>query len=86
MEGIAEHRSPFFHLNADLHWSKQNRCFDEEQPMISGVALMTNTDDTGESVTAYYGDIIFKKQISTFLPTKVLVRCRLVQDADFRQI
>jgi hypothetical protein len=29
--------------------------------MISGVAIMTDTDNTGESATAYYGDIIFKK-------------------------
>jgi hypothetical protein len=30
-------------------------------PMISGVAIMTDTDDTKESATAYYGDILFKK-------------------------
>lgn len=35
--------------------------FDKEPPMISGVAIMTDTDNTGESATAYYGDIIFKK-------------------------
>jgi hypothetical protein len=29
--------------------------------MISGVAIMTDTDNTGESAVAYYGDIIFKK-------------------------
>jgi hypothetical protein len=29
--------------------------------MISGVAIMTDTDNTGESATAYYGDILFKK-------------------------
>jgi hypothetical protein len=29
--------------------------------MISGVAIMTDTDNTGESATAYYGDITFKK-------------------------
>ena len=35
--------------------------FKEEPPMISGVAIMTDTDNTGESATAYYGDIFFKK-------------------------
>jgi len=25
------------------------------------VAIMTDTDNTGESTTAYYGDILFKK-------------------------
>ena len=36
--------------------------FGEEPPTISGVAIMTNTDNTGESVEAYYGDIVFKKR------------------------
>ena len=35
--------------------------FKEEPPMISGVAIMTDTDNTGESATAYYGDILFRK-------------------------
>jgi len=37
------------------------KAFGEEPPMISGVAIMTDTDNTGEKTTAYYGDIIFKK-------------------------
>jgi hypothetical protein len=37
------------------------KAFGKEPPMISGVAIMTDTDNTGESATAYYGDIIFKK-------------------------
>ncbi|TRZ99791.1 MAG: DUF3047 domain-containing protein [Nitrospiraceae bacterium] len=37
------------------------KAFGEEPSMISGVAIMTDTDNTGESATAYYGDIIFKK-------------------------
>jgi len=36
------------------------KAFGEEPPMISGVAIMTDTDNTGESATSYYGDIIFK--------------------------
>jgi hypothetical protein len=36
------------------------RAFGEEPPMISGVAIMTDTDNTGESAIAYYGDIFFK--------------------------
>jgi len=35
--------------------------FGHEPPLISGVAIMTDTDNTGESATAYYGDILFKK-------------------------
>jgi hypothetical protein len=37
------------------------RTFGEEPPTISGIAIMTDTDNTGESATAYYGDIVFKK-------------------------
>jgi len=35
--------------------------FGQEPPLISGVAIMTDTDNTGESATAFYGDIVFKK-------------------------
>jgi hypothetical protein len=37
------------------------QAFGKEPPMISGVAIMTDTDNTGESAIAYYGDIPFKK-------------------------
>jgi len=37
------------------------KAFGEESPIISGVAIMTDTDNTGEYAIAYYGDIIFKK-------------------------
>ncbi|CAJ2375979.1 MAG: DUF3047 domain-containing protein [Gammaproteobacteria bacterium] len=36
------------------------RAFGGEPPMISGVAVMTDTDNTGESATAWFGDIVFK--------------------------
>lgn len=37
------------------------KAFGYEPPMISGVAIMTDTDNTGEKTVAYYGDILFKK-------------------------
>ena len=37
------------------------KAFGEEPPMISGVAIMTDTDNTGESAVGFYGDIVFKK-------------------------
>jgi hypothetical protein len=37
------------------------KAFGQEPPVISGVAIMTDTDNTGESAVAYYGDILFKK-------------------------
>jgi len=36
------------------------QAFGTEPLKISGVAIMTDTDNTGESATAYYGDIVFK--------------------------
>ena len=35
------------------------RAFGEDPPRISGVAVMTDSDNTGESATAWYGDIRF---------------------------
>ena len=35
------------------------KAFGEEPPMINGVAIMSDTDNTKERVTAYYGDIQF---------------------------
>jgi len=37
------------------------KAFDDEPPMIKGVAIMSDTDNTKESAVAYYGDIVFKK-------------------------
>jgi hypothetical protein len=37
------------------------KAFGYEPPMISGVAIMTDTDNTGESTIVYYGDIMFRK-------------------------
>jgi len=33
--------------------------FGQKPPMISGIAIMTDSDNTKESATAFYGDIIF---------------------------
>jgi hypothetical protein len=37
--------------------------FGAEPPMISGVAIMTDTDNTKEYAVAYYGDVLFKRKI-----------------------
>jgi hypothetical protein len=37
--------------------------FGEEPTNISGVAIMTDTDNTKKSATAYFGDIAFKKSL-----------------------
>jgi hypothetical protein len=41
------------------------KAFGEEPPMINGVAIMSDTDNTREQATAYYGDIIFQKSVKT---------------------
>jgi Protein of unknown function (DUF3047) len=33
------------------------QAFGEEPPKVSGIAIMTDTDNTGETATAFYGDI-----------------------------
>jgi hypothetical protein len=38
--------------------------FGEEPTPVEGVAIMTDTDDTGEVTTAYYGDIVFLRASS----------------------
>ncbi len=36
--------------------------FGVEPPMMSGIAIMTDSDNTKESATAFYGDILLKKK------------------------
>jgi hypothetical protein len=38
------------------------KAFGEAPTRISGVGIMTDTDNTGETATAWYGDIVFLKQ------------------------
>ena len=38
------------------------KAFGEEPTMISGVAIMTDTDNTQESAVAWYGDIVFRNK------------------------
>ncbi len=37
--------------------------FGRQPPPVVGIAIMTDTDNTGEEATAYYGDIILKAAI-----------------------
>jgi Protein of unknown function (DUF3047) len=37
------------------------KAFGHAPPPITGVAIMTDTDNTGEAVDAWYGDIVFKR-------------------------
>ncbi|MCG3117740.1 MAG: DUF3047 domain-containing protein [Candidatus Manganitrophus sp. SA1] len=41
-------------------YSDYQRLFGEKPPAISGVAVMTDTDNTGEEAVAYYSDIVLR--------------------------
>jgi hypothetical protein len=38
------------------------RMFNEEPPLVSGVAIMTDADNTRSAATAWYGDFAFKRR------------------------
>ncbi len=40
--------------------------FGEKPPMISAIAIMTDSNDTGEAAIGYYGDIVMKAQTRGF--------------------
>jgi len=42
-------------------YNDYKRAFEGEPPMINGVAIMSDTDNTKESAVAYFGDIVFHK-------------------------
>lgn len=41
-------------------YQDHRRAFGEDPPLISGVAVMTDTDNTNDSAIAWFGDIVFK--------------------------
>jgi hypothetical protein len=38
------------------------KAFGYDAPLVSGIAVMTDTDNTGEKATAWFGDIRFTAQ------------------------
>lgn len=56
-EHLGEWRSERRDVAADYE-----RIFGEPAPRVSGVAIMTDTDDTGESAVAWFGDIVFHER------------------------
>ena len=43
-------------------YADYKRAFGEEPPRVSGIAVMTDSDSTGESATAWYGDITLHRK------------------------
>jgi len=52
------------------------KVFGEEPPPVNGVALMTDANSVGDSVTTYYGDIAFRATPSDSTTTDTLRRER----------
>ena len=42
------------------YYEDYRKLFGDEPPKLGAVAIMTDTDDTGEEVTTYYGDIFLE--------------------------
>lgn len=38
------------------------KAFGEDPPIVNGIVIMTDTDNTGGTATAFYGDITFRKK------------------------
>jgi hypothetical protein len=65
-DGVGDYRYDEPRLNQWLNgecnlYEDYKKAFGKDPSLISGVVIMTDTDNTGESATAYYGDIIFKR-------------------------
>lgn len=43
------------------YYEDYRKLFGEEPPKLGAVAIMSDTDDTGDEVTAYYGDIFLER-------------------------
>lgn len=59
VESGAEHVGQWVLEERNLY-ADYKRLFGTEPPRIAGIALMTDTDDTGESAVAYYDDIVLQ--------------------------
>ncbi len=49
-------------------YADYRRAFGREPPPVSDIAIMTDTDNTGEAATAFYGDIAFRRRGSAPAP------------------
>ena len=61
VESGAKNLNGWMNEERDVYADYRNT-FRKEPPMISGVAIMTDADNTGEFAAAYYGDIQFHKR------------------------
>ncbi len=49
-------------VRANSRNADYKKAFGREPTRISGVAIMTDSDNTGESARAWYGDIVFSRE------------------------
>ncbi|PWB46076.1 MAG: hypothetical protein C3F12_08410 [Candidatus Methylomirabilota bacterium] len=59
VESGAEHVGRWVREERNLY-DDYTRLFGKAPPRIAGIALMTDTDNTGEDAVAYYGDIVLQ--------------------------
>jgi len=64
LESGAAKKGQWLHEKRNVYADYCRAFASEKVPMISGVAIMTDTDNTGEQVVSWYGDIIFSDSFS----------------------
>lgn len=61
LESGDEYKGKWLSEKRNIHADYRKAFGNDKVPMISAVAIMTDTDNTGEQAKAWYGDIIFSK-------------------------
>ncbi len=64
LESGADKKGKWLHEKRNVYADYCRAFASEKVPMISGVAIMTDTDNTGEQVVSWYGDIVFSGSLS----------------------
>lgn len=64
LESGADKKGRWVSEQRDIHADYRTAFGSEKVPMVSGVAVMTDTDNTGEQAISWYGDIIFSSSLS----------------------
>jgi hypothetical protein len=64
VESGTDHVGEWVEVERDVR-ADYRQAFDEDPPSVRAIAVMTDTDNTGESVTAYYGTVVFLPSLSS---------------------
>lgn len=69
LESGAKRKGKWISEKRDIRADYRMAFGSDDIPMISGVAIMTDTDNTGEEAIAWYGDILFSNNDEKRYPT-----------------